>query len=475
MNTIEEKYEEGKLSTQRKALYINLDPHFYGSFAEIGAGQDVANTFFEAGGASQTVAKTMSAYDMVFSDSIYGTEEHGRYVSESRLLKMISHEYNLLEERLGNTRTDTCFFAFANTVTTINFQKTKPGHGWLGCRFQTHPDVPPNDLVIHVRLKEPEKLMQHKTLGIIGVNLIYACRYLHRNPEAMMNSLMDNLSWSKIEVDIFRLSGPDYRNVDNRLLSLLLVKNGLTDATMFLPDGNVVQAADLLYKKNVLVLRSRFKPITLLSVDMLTAAIRSFRNEAGVTDENTVVVSELTLNNLKSSDQDIDEKDFLDRADILCSLGHTVMISNFKEYYILSKYISQYYTRGKVGIVIGVPNLMELFEENHYEHLQGGLLEAVSRLFTNQTRMYVYPMKDKNGTLVDTKNLELPENLLPLFRYLTGNGKIVDLEGYNPSLLGIYADDVLKMIQRGDEGWQTHVPVYVANIIKEKKVFGYKS
>jgi hypothetical protein len=459
----------------RKALRVNMDEFFYGSFAEIGAGQDVANTFFEAGGASLTIAKTMSAYDMVFSDSIYGAEVHGRYVSESRLKKMLHHEYNLLEERLGQKKKDVCFFSFANTVTTINYQKTKPGHGWIGCRFQTHPDKAPNDLIIHVRLKEPEKLLQHKTLGVIGTNVIYACRFLTHDPETMMNSLMDNLSWSKLEVDMFRLSGPDFTHIDGRLMSLKLVKNGLTDATMFLPNGDVIQASDLLYGKNVLVLRSRFKPITKLSVDMATNAIRDFIAEPDIEEHDTEIISELTLNNLKVSDRDIDEQDFLDRVDILCSLGQTVMISNFKEHYVLSKYISQHFTKKKVGIVLGVPSLIKLFNEKYYIHLQGGVLEALSRLFTTQTKMYVYPMLDSNGEVITIDNLELPAEVRPLFNYLALNKKIVNLNNFDKSLLSIQADEVLQMLQNGNSQWEQYVPVYVANIIKEKKVYGYKT
>jgi hypothetical protein len=462
------------LSPKQKALRVNLDQIFYGSFAEIGAGQDVANIFFEAGGASQTVAKTMSAYDMVFSDSIYGEEEDGRYVTESRLNKMLGHEYQLLEERLRSLRPETCFFAFANTVATINFQKTKPGHGWLGCRFQTSPDKAPNDLIIHVKLKESEKLLQHKTIGIIGVNLVYACRFLWRDPEAMMLSLMNNLDWGKIEVDMFRLTGPDFVQVDNRLMSLKLVKFGLTDATMFLPDGEVVQATELLYKKNVLILRSRFRPITLLSVDMLTNAIRDFYREPDVNADNTVVVSELSLNNLKMKDEEIDEQDFLDRADTLCALGHTVMVSNFKEYYILSKYVSQYFTRKRVGIVLGMPNLIEILDEEQYKPLPGGILEALSRLFNSQTKMFVYPMIDQEGNIQKVDNIKLPEHLQPLFEYLKINQKVVDLSSFNPELLGIYSENVLRMLQSNNPEWEKYVPVYVANNIKTKKIFGFR-
>lgn len=465
---------EEVFSPIRKALRINLDPVFYGSVAEIGAGQDVANAFFEAGGASQTIAKTMSAYDMTFSDAIYGVETHGRYVSESRVRRMLDHEYKLLEERLGEKRTDTCFFAFANTVATINFHKTKPGHGWLGCRFQTHPDKAPNDLIIHVRLKENEKLQQHKTLGVIGINLIYACRFLVHDPEAMMKSLMDNLTWNKLEVDMFSLSGPDFEHVDDRLMSLKLVINGLTDATMFLPNGNIIQPADFLYGKNVLIFRSRFKPITKLTVDLVTNAIRDFMNEPGIDETNTEPIAELTINDLQAGSEKIDEREYLDRVDILCNLGQTVMISNFPEHFVLSKYISQHFTKKKVGMVLGLPTLRKLLDEQYYSNLPGGLLEGLSRLFNSQTKMFVYPTLEKNDEIINIDNFKLEPHIQPLFDYLRVNQKIVNLSNYDKSLLNIEPDVVLNMIQTGDPRWEEMVPVYVANMIKQKKVLGYK-
>lgn len=465
--------EKEILTTVRKALRVNLDPSFYGSFAEIGAGQDVANTFFEAGGASQTVAKTMSAYDMAFSDSIYGVEADGRYVSQSRVVKMLDHEYQLLEERLPERKDNTCFFAFANTVATINYHKTKPGHGWIGCRFQSTPLAEPNELIIHVRLKEPEKLLQHKTLGVVGTNVIYACRFLKDDPLAMMLSLMDNLSWDKLEVDYFCVNGPDFENVDNRLMSLKLVKHGLTDATMFLPDGEMIQPSELLYKKNVLVLRSRFKPITLTGIDMLKNAIRDFTSEPGVSADETVVVSELSLNHLKMNSPEIDEQDFLDRADTLCALGHTVMISQFKEYHILSKYITRFYTRKKVGLVIGLPNMRDLFDEELYADLPGGILEAMSRMFTNQVKLYVYPMLGENGETLRLQDYKCSDSVKPLFDYLLKNDRMADISNFNSDVLGIFADDVLRMMHEGNPDWEKFVPVYVSNIIKEKKIFGY--
>lgn len=464
-------------STDRKALQLNLDRAFYGSFAEIGAGQDTAGNFFKAGGASQTVAKTMSAYDMKFSDSIYGAEKDGRYVSESRLYKMLDHEYQLLNERLSERADETCFFVFANTVATINYHKTKPGHGWIGCRFQIKPNTPPNDVIIHVKLKEQEKLQQHNTLGILGTNLIFACRYYHNDITTLMMSLMDNLSWHQLEVDMFRATGPDFKDVDNRLMSLRLVKYGLTDATMFLPDGTVVQAADLLYKKNVLVLRSRFKPITCQSIDMLSNSIKDFKNTLPEDAPDPLVISELSINSLllKGSDKANDEQEFLDRADILCALGHTVMVSNFMEHYVMAQYFSRHFTSGKIGISMALSNIEHLFNDDIYQSLPGGILEAMSRLCNNQTTVIVYPTLDKNNRIVQLANYDCRPEVRGLFDYLMQNGKIRDITTFNPDLVGISAEDVLKMIQNGNPEWESMVPSYVANIIKDRKIFEYKA
>jgi hypothetical protein len=307
------------LGTRQKALKINLSRKIYGSFAEIGAGQEVASLFFKAGAASGTIAKTISAYDMTFSDAIYGAEETGRYVCESRLMKMLNREYNLVEMRLAEKRgEDTTFFAFANTVVTINFQKTNEGHGWIGLRFQLTPRGPYNDAIIHVRMLDNTSLQQQQVLGIIGVNLIYACFYYHHSPETLLKSLMDELSPDNIEIDMVRITGPDFPHVDNRLLSLQLVKNGFTNAALFGPDGNVLQPSETLYKKHILALRGRFRPVTHVNMDMLKKGHEQFLQEPDVDSSRVVVLAELTLSNLRTGDE-IDEKDFLDRVDTLCS------------------------------------------------------------------------------------------------------------------------------------------------------------
>ncbi|HAC24095.1 MAG TPA: nicotinate-nucleotide adenylyltransferase [Cytophagales bacterium] len=464
--------ERKKLSAQEKALQINLSRAIYGSFAEIGAGQEIAANFFKVGGASGTVAKTMSAYDMKFSDAIYGQCE--RYVCEDRLLRMLDHEYPLLPERLPHRIESTRFFALADTVEALNFERTNQGHGWIGLRFQLRPQSKPNECVIHVKMHDNDPLQQQIALGIVGVNLLYGCMFLS-SPEEIMLSLMDNLTVRRIEVDMFRLSGPDFEHVDNRLMALKLVKSGMTKAAMFGPDGNVMHPSEVLYKKNVLVLRGRFRPVTHVNVAMLLTSRRHFKNEADVDKSKIVVLTELTLNDL-SLDGNIDEQDFLHRADIICSLGQNVLISNYFEYYRLVDYLAKI-TRGKkTGLVLGIFALQKIFEEKTYENLRGGILEAFGHLFGTNVKLYIYPAtrKDSNQlfTLKDFED-QLPENQKSLFRYLMANNKLEDIQGANVNNLHIISDNVLAMVRKGEAGWEKFVPHKVVEAIKKNGLFGY--
>jgi hypothetical protein len=463
-----------KLTTSEKALRINLDRSIYGSFAEIGAGQEVAANFFKAGGASGTIAKTISAYDMKFSDAIYGYCE--RYVCEERLMKMLDHEYRLLPERLPHRIPDTRFFAFADTVEVLNYERTNQPHGWMGLRFQLRPETEPNDCVIHVKMHDNDPLQQQAALGIVGVNMVYACSY-ETDPEKILLSLLDGLSPRRIEIDMFRITGPDFTHVDNRLMALKLVKNGFTRAAMFGPDGRVRQPSDELYKKNVLVLRGRFRPPTHVNVDMLLSSRRRFKNEPDVDKSRMVLLTELTLNDL-SPEGAIDEQDFLNRADILCSLGQNVLISNYYEYYRLVDYLSRI-TRGKkIGIVMGIHALQKVFDERTYENLRGGILECFASLFGTNVKLYIYPaLISSEGKLFTLKDFEdtLPVNLKNLFLYLMDNNKLEDIHDANVSNLHIISDHVLTMIKRGESGWEKFVPHKVEEAIKRHGLFGYPS
>jgi len=460
-----------QLTTQEKALQINLRREVYGSFAEIGAGQEVAANFFKVGGASGTVAKTMSAYDMKFSDAIYGICD--RYVCEDRLLNMLDHEYPLLPERLPHRIENTRFFAFADTIEALNFERTNQGHGWIGIRFQKRPDSEPNDCIIHVKMFDNDPLQQQFAIGTVGVNMIYACMMMD-DPEEIMLSLMDSLV-RRIEVDMFRISGPDFEKVDNRLMALKLVKNGLTKAAMFGPNGEVMQPSEALYKRNVLVLRGRFRPVTHVNVDMLLAARRYFKNDPDVDKNKMVVLTELTLNDL-SMEGSIDEKDFLYRADIICSLGQTVLISNYFEYYRVAEYLSKITKGKKIGMILGVYALQKIFEEKTYQNLRGGIMESFAALFGNNIKLYIYPAikrdSDELFTLADFEK-ELPQNLKSLFRYLIDNNKLEDIDNANTNNLHIISDNVLAMIRKGEHGWEKYVPHKVEEAIKEHGLFDY--
>lgn len=461
-----------KLTTQEKALRINLSKSIYGSFAEIGAGQEVAANFFKVGGASGTVAKTMSAYDMKFSDAIYGRCE--RYVCEDRLIQMLEHEYALLPERLPHRIADTRFFAFADTVEALNFERSNQGHGWIGLRFQLRPQGAPNEFVIHVKMHDTDPLQQQLALGIVGVNMLYASMFINE-PEEIMMSLMDGLTSRRMEIDVFRLSGPDFANVDNRLMALKLVKNGLTKAAMFGPDGSVLQPSEYLYKKNVLVLRGRFRPPTHVNVDMLLTSRRHFKREKDVDRSRIVLLTELTLRDL-SSDGKIDEQDFLYRAEILTSLEQNVMISNYYEYYRLVDYLSKITKGKKIGIIMGIYALQKVFEEKTYENIRGGILECFASLFGNNVKLYIYPAWRVNSselfTLKDFE-AELPEHLRNLFRYLMDNHKLKDIDDANVNNLHIISDNVLAMIKKGEQGWEKFVPHKVQEAIKEHGLFDY--
>lgn len=464
------------IGTKQKALAINLNSFIYGSFAEIGAGQDVAANFFKAGASSGTVAKTMSAYDMIFSDAIYGNDHGRRYVSEQRLIAMLEREYSLMIERLQETRGAThTFFAFANTFATINYQKTNEGHGWMGVRFQLEPNGEYHDVVLHAKLFDRDNNLQQQAVGILGVNLIYACFYYNKRAPVFLQSLMDNLSRDSIQIDMIRFEGPAFAQVDNRLMSLHLVKYGFSDAALFGPDGKNRQPSEVLYKKHIVVVRGRFRPVINVHVDMIKTGVQQFMDEPDVDQNNVQVITELTLQGLKERNADpnaeIDEKDFLDRVDILCSLGQTVLISNFHEYYRLVAYLSKI-TKLKLGVVLGYPNLEYIFSEEHYKTLPGGILESFATLFSRKVKLFIYPTL-RNGEIWNREKFSLPPHLIDLYEYLIANDKIEDITDFNENNLHSETDRVLDMIKAGQPGWEDYVPAEVASMIKNRCLFGY--
>ncbi|MCC7246984.1 MAG: TonB-dependent receptor [Saprospiraceae bacterium] len=460
------------MEPKQKALEINLDDQVYGAFAEIGAGQEVARHFFQAGAAAGTIAKSMSAYDKKVSDDIYGAEESGkgRYVCESRLYKMLDHEYDLMEQRLREERPDQCFFAFADTVAAINYQKTIKGDGWLGLRFQLKPDSQPNDLVVHVRLLDQDNKLQQQAVGILGVNMIYGCYRFPEKPEDLIVSLTDNLRGRAV-IDMVRLEGPDFTALDNRLICLWLVKHQISPVAIFGPDGRPLHAGEFLYKKSILIARGSYRPPTLVQQDMIRISFEQFRKEPGVDASKAHFLTEITLDNLRSEGQ-LDERDFMDRAELLCALKQTVIISNCVQHKNLIAYFSDYRVP-QIGLVMGARKLENIIRETCHQN-PDNLLGAFGEIFLHKVRFYIYPAKPEGSTQLLTANtIQIPDNIHFLYDHLLANRNIVDLEVVNTNILHIYHKKVLDMIRKDQPGWEKLVPEAVAFLIRKKGFFGY--
>lgn len=462
-------------SIKNKVLRVNLNENIYGTFAEIGAGQETVRHFFRAGGASGTIAKAMSAYDKDFSDAIYGIEDDGRYVTEKRLKKMLSHEMQLIEDRISRYKEpNKIFFTYANTVATIDFAKKYKGHGWVGIRYQVTPEGEFNEILLHVRFHENDARLQQLTLGTLGVNLIYGAFYKYDDPKKLLKYLYDHIDQDQIEIDTINFSGPEFDNVDNRLMSLQLVKNGMTEAVMFDPSGNNVLPAALLYKKNVLALRGSFRPVTKVNMDMYEKSLAMFLDANRVNKKKTEVIFEITLSNLRAEGE-IDEEDFMGRALLLCALGQTVMISNFKEYYRVVEYFSNY-TKERMGLTMGVNNLVDVFDTTYYRHLSGGILEAFGKLFFKDLKVYLYPMTDsKTGKVTTSENLKVHPRMKELYKFFKYNGKVVDIENPDQKITNVFSREILRMIHDGEEGWEHMLPEGSADLIKSRNLFGYNS
>lgn len=460
-----------RLTTEEKALKVNLKKDIYGCFAEIGAGQEVAANFFKAGGSSGTIAYTHSAYDMKVSDSLYG--EASRYVCEERLLTMLGKEYSTLKNNLPGKYEESRFFAFCNTVESLNYHKTNQGQGWVGMRFQLKQGDEPNDVILHIKMHDTSHKAQQEALGILGVNLIHAIYFNEADLDVFLESLVYRLPRERMEIDMLRLSGPQFEDIDNRVIALNLVKRGITDATMFDLSGNVLQPATALYKKNILLARGRFRPVTKVHIDMLERGKEQFLQEEGVDEKKLRVIVELTLKDL-TADGKISDKDFVDRAELLGTLGYTVMISNYLKHYKMVDYLSSIAKGYSLGAIVGIYNLQTIFDESYYKNLPGGILEAFGRGFGRKVKMYVYPANNvETGELYDLNTLEIQPNLRGLLQYMMDNGKLEAIENYDERLLHILSDDVLSKINAGTTMWEDDVPTEVVKAIKHYELFGY--
>jgi hypothetical protein len=459
--------------THQKALRINLDPRWYGTIAEIGAGQEVVRWFFRVGGAAGTIAKSISAYDMAVSDAVYGKAE--RYVSAGRLQGMLDKEFQLNVERLDDERGDSnCFFAFADTVVARSYQGGNECHGWMGVKFQSQPHDEPSQIVMHVRMLDVEAWLQQEALGIIGVNLLYGAFFEHHEPDRLIESLLDRLTTGRIEIDMIQFRGIEFRGVDNRLMALKLVQLGLSGVAMFGPDREVLQPSEVLRKKAILVERGSFRPPTHVNLDMLETAQAKFEDDPAVAGKPVLKLTEITMRNLLAGGAaEVDRRDFLARAELLAACGMTVLITDYFDYYRLAAYLAARTTE-RIGIVLGVPSLIDLFDEKNHAQLPGGILESFGRLFKNDLKLYVYPLQPSPDDELKTVNdIKVRPELQPLFDYLAGRGSFVDLDNYRPECLPIFSRDVLRRIAADDPSWETMVPGDVAELIKRRAFFGY--
>ncbi len=485
MTILPEKEQKGDvmaihvLNPEQKAFLINMTPGVYGTFAEIGAGQEVARTFFHAGGAAGTIAKTISAYDMSVSDAIYGKEESGRYVCMPRLKKMLKREYDQLIDRLGNKRPpETTFFAFSTTAAAKSYRSQRECHAWIGVKFQIAPKGAPSEVIVHVKMLDKENLQQQQALGVIGVNLIYACYNHTDDTDRFVASLMDSVTPGRLEVDMIEVSGPAFMGIDSRLMSLQLVKLGYTDCVLFDSYGNVRNAADELYKKNVLILRGSWRPPTLVNMDMLETGSKLFKERLGG-GASVMVLPEISMSKLKERGE-IDNNDFLARVDLLASLGERVLITNFTPFHDLAMYLRKYTAKSRMGFVLGVYNLEEILDETKYTDTSSGVLGAMGMIMGHNTELLLYPAteSDQGGgslsCIVNSANLNVSESKKILIQYLKNENQLLDINDFNPKYTGIWSRQVLKMIQEGKEGWEKMVPELVADLVKDKELFGYK-
>jgi len=456
---------------QEKALKINLDGVRYGTFAEIGAGQEVARWFFHVGKASSTVARSISAYDMAISDSLYGATQH--YVSRARLEAMLDREFGQLVEQLDGKRGErNAFFVFADTAATHGSSRSSGGHGWLGVRFQDQPRAKPSEVIIHIELLDAFTARQQEAAGLAGVNLIYGAFTLHQDPAALIRSLMDGLDRRRIEIDMIKFSGPAFSGVDNRLMSLQLVELGLTDAALFTADGEVVQPSEVLHNRPVLIERGSFRPVTNVTLSLLDAALRQLQQDFGGAPEERAVLMEMTLKNLMSGEA-IDHRDFLARAGILGALGKTVMISSYTRFDRVTTYLRQY-TQNCIGMAAGIPTLRAIFDEQYYEELEGGILEGLGRLFSGSVKLLAYPTVSAAGELETADTIAVGPKLKHLYAHLFENGFIESVRQLSTEQLHINPGEVLGKIQSGDATWVDFVPAEAAALIRRDGLFGYR-
>jgi len=463
------KERKPTISSQQKALQINLDETKYGTFVEIGAGQEVARQFFSAGAAAGTVAKTMSAYDMTISDEIYG--KVSAYVSRERLEQMLCREFELLSERLATNRPKTTqFFSYAATVTARSFKQKNECHGWLGIQLQLYPEAPPSEIVLHVRMLDDDNKSQAEALGLLGVNLIYGAFYKKSQPKELIESLLDNIDSDRLEIDLIHFKGPYFTEIDNRLMNLHLVRSWCCRAVMFDTQGASVVPASVMRKKDVMVMRGSFNPPLQMHLDMTESATEQLEKMGGLSERGILNVAEITMSEL-SSDGETDDASFLARVDLLVSLGYNVLISDYLRFFRLRSWIRNF-TKNRIAVILSVHDLDKIFDVKFYEGMEGGILVALGLLFSDDTKVFVYPSKI-DGELTTLEGAKISEKERHLLQHLISSERIVALEKYNPEHLHPSPKDLSSEIKKGPGEWERYVPASVAETIAQKKLFGF--
>ncbi len=421
-----EPYEKGG-TIRQKARELNLDPLIYGTFAEIGAGQEVARQFFRAGKASGTIAKTVSAYDMQMSDAIYGVEQSGRYVTRTRLESMLETEYADLLKRVAKGRSpDSTYFAFADTVAAKTLESDKDCQGWMGIRYQQHPSAAPSQVVLHVRMLDISNRDQQECLGILGVNLIYGAFRTAPDPDALVDALIQGLSWGRVEVDFIDFSGPAFESIDNRLMNLRLVTSSLSPVVMFKSNGQASLPTDLIFRKDVLILRGVFRPFTDVQKDMVRCGIETFTEDLATSEKNIVCFCEMNV--AKYLSEGLDEVSDLEARVIeITGKGYHVMVTSHFRYFRLSEYFTRHDKR-RIGFILSAENLHMIFDDRYYEGMEGGILEAMGKLFASDSKLLVYPtLMPGDKEMVTAHNIIVPQHQRHLYQHLLQNGRILPL------------------------------------------------
>ena len=382
-----------KIDTHHKALTLNLDPSTFGSFAEIGAGQEVARWFLIVGGASGTVAKSISAYDKEVSDDLYGSGS--RYVSRQRLEAMLENEWAQLLTQLEKTRgSKTRFFSFVDTVSARNYAGTNDPHGWIGLRFQSQPGGPPNDILLHINMRDLSNALQQEAIGILGVNLIYAAFYQLATKESFFGGLAQDVVRERIEIDFVDFRGAAFASWDRPALLAYLVDAGLAEAVFFSGTGSSVPPTEVLYKKAVVLAPGYFGHVDSahgqIHAQLLAAGVQELRQELGEPSSAPIGIFCLTTAPLRSDESAPEIPNLLRRIDALLAQGGNVLLFRERELYTMTALVNRY-TNAPVRVVAGLSLVIRAFNDPYF-HLKGTSLEALSRLFAQNVRIYAYPM-----------------------------------------------------------------------------------